>query len=149
MQCVLCFSEAVACSSHSAVALRAGLFSLQPEHRHSCSSHFPLGNRNWLCVQVGCNGRHRKSNFLNVQIQLAIFLGRAANIYPLSFLLNLGRRNKIGTNLQHMMMFAGILLHPASDHVAHWHIPAPEKYSLFNSKSVMEGWAGRDSVFEM
>ncbi|NXK51775.1 SL9A6 protein, partial [Chauna torquata] len=43
---------------------------------------------------------------------LAIFLGRAANIYPLSFLLNLGRRNKIGTNLQHMMMFAGTLLHP-------------------------------------
>ncbi|NWW97024.1 SL9A6 protein, partial [Rhynochetos jubatus] len=43
---------------------------------------------------------------------LAIFLGRAANIYPLSFLLNLGRRNKIGTNLQHMMMFAGTLLRP-------------------------------------
>uniref|UniRef100_A0A8D0HBR3 Sodium/hydrogen exchanger n=1 Tax=Sphenodon punctatus TaxID=8508 RepID=A0A8D0HBR3_SPHPU len=39
---------------------------------------------------------------------LAVFLGRAANIYPLSFLLNLGRRNKIGTNLQHMMMFAGL-----------------------------------------
>ncbi|GCC16886.1 hypothetical protein chiPu_0021451, partial [Chiloscyllium punctatum] len=38
---------------------------------------------------------------------LAVFLGRAANIYPLSFLLNLGRRNKIGSNLQHMMMFAG------------------------------------------
>ncbi|NWI20862.1 SL9A6 protein, partial [Crypturellus soui] len=43
---------------------------------------------------------------------LAIFLGRAANIYPLSFLLNLGRRNKIGTNLQHMMMFAGMLACP-------------------------------------
>ncbi|NWX91745.1 SL9A6 protein, partial [Nothoprocta pentlandii] len=43
---------------------------------------------------------------------LAIFLGRAANIYPLSFLLNLGRRNKIGTNLQHMMMFAGMLVCP-------------------------------------
>ncbi|XP_048461204.1 sodium/hydrogen exchanger 6a [Rhincodon typus] len=39
---------------------------------------------------------------------LAVFLGRAANIYPLSFLLNLGRRNKIGSNLQHMMMFAGL-----------------------------------------
>ncbi|KAK9393625.1 sodium/hydrogen exchanger 6 [Crotalus adamanteus] len=39
---------------------------------------------------------------------LAVFLGRAANIYPLSFLLNLGRRNKIGTNFQHMMMFAGL-----------------------------------------
>ncbi|XP_063793523.1 sodium/hydrogen exchanger 6 [Pseudophryne corroboree] len=39
---------------------------------------------------------------------LAVFLGRATNIYPLSFLLNLGRRNKIGSNFQHMMMFAGL-----------------------------------------
>ncbi|XP_049448255.1 sodium/hydrogen exchanger 6-like [Epinephelus fuscoguttatus] len=39
---------------------------------------------------------------------LAVFLGRAANIYPLSFLLNLGRRNKIGSNFQHVMMFAGL-----------------------------------------
>ncbi|CAG09834.1 unnamed protein product, partial [Tetraodon nigroviridis] len=39
---------------------------------------------------------------------IAVFLGRAANIYPLSFLLNLGRRNKIKTNFQHMMMFAGL-----------------------------------------
>uniref|UniRef100_A0A8C5MZP4 Sodium/hydrogen exchanger n=1 Tax=Leptobrachium leishanense TaxID=445787 RepID=A0A8C5MZP4_9ANUR len=39
---------------------------------------------------------------------LAVFLGRAANIYPLSLLLNLGRRNKIGPNFQHMMMFAGL-----------------------------------------
>ncbi|XP_074528242.1 sodium/hydrogen exchanger 6-like [Halichoeres trimaculatus] len=39
---------------------------------------------------------------------LAVFVGRAANIYPLSFLLNLGRRNKIGTNFQHVMMFAGL-----------------------------------------
>ncbi|XP_067313759.1 sodium/hydrogen exchanger 6a [Pseudorasbora parva] len=39
---------------------------------------------------------------------LAVFLGRAANIYPLSFLLNLGRKNKISPNLQHMMMFAGL-----------------------------------------
>uniref|UniRef100_A0AAQ4R8L1 Solute carrier family 9 member A6a n=1 Tax=Gasterosteus aculeatus aculeatus TaxID=481459 RepID=A0AAQ4R8L1_GASAC len=39
---------------------------------------------------------------------LAVFLGRAANIYPLSFLLNFGRRNKIKSNFQHMMMFAGL-----------------------------------------
>ncbi|XP_078544706.1 sodium/hydrogen exchanger 6 [Lissotriton helveticus] len=39
---------------------------------------------------------------------LAVFLGRAANIYPLSFLVNLGRRNKIRSSLQHMMMFAGL-----------------------------------------
>uniref|UniRef100_A0A4W5Q0A3 Cation/H+ exchanger transmembrane domain-containing protein n=1 Tax=Hucho hucho TaxID=62062 RepID=A0A4W5Q0A3_9TELE len=38
---------------------------------------------------------------------LAIFIGRASNIYPLSFLLNLGRRHKIKGNFQHMMMFAG------------------------------------------
>uniref|UniRef100_G3PKZ0 Sodium/hydrogen exchanger n=1 Tax=Gasterosteus aculeatus aculeatus TaxID=481459 RepID=G3PKZ0_GASAC len=38
----------------------------------------------------------------------AIFIGRALNIYPLSFLLNLGRRHKIKGNFQHMMMFAGL-----------------------------------------
>ncbi|XP_041845909.1 sodium/hydrogen exchanger 6a [Melanotaenia boesemani] len=39
---------------------------------------------------------------------LAVFVGRAANIYPLSCLLNFGRRNKIRSNFQHMMMFAGL-----------------------------------------
>ncbi|XP_041949509.1 sodium/hydrogen exchanger 6b [Alosa sapidissima] len=39
---------------------------------------------------------------------LAVFLGRAANIYPLSFLLNLGRKNKISSNFQHVMMFSGL-----------------------------------------
>uniref|UniRef100_A0A8D2PDC5 Solute carrier family 9 member A7 n=1 Tax=Zosterops lateralis melanops TaxID=1220523 RepID=A0A8D2PDC5_ZOSLA len=38
---------------------------------------------------------------------VAIFLGRAAHIYPLSFLLNLGRRHKISWSFQHMMMFSG------------------------------------------
>ncbi|XP_030288582.1 sodium/hydrogen exchanger 7 isoform X2 [Sparus aurata] len=39
---------------------------------------------------------------------ISIFIGRAFNIYPLSFLLNLGRRHKIKGNFQHMMMFAGL-----------------------------------------
>uniref|UniRef100_A0A8C7XTF9 Sodium/hydrogen exchanger n=1 Tax=Oryzias sinensis TaxID=183150 RepID=A0A8C7XTF9_9TELE len=39
---------------------------------------------------------------------VAIFIGRALNIYPLSFFLNLGRRVKIRGNFQHMMMFAGL-----------------------------------------
>ncbi|XP_078514348.1 sodium/hydrogen exchanger 7 isoform X2 [Lissotriton helveticus] len=39
---------------------------------------------------------------------IAIFLGRAAHIYPLSFFLNLGRRHKIGWNFQHMLMFSGL-----------------------------------------
>ncbi|XP_065347310.1 sodium/hydrogen exchanger 6 isoform X3 [Cloeon dipterum] len=36
------------------------------------------------------------------------FLGRAANIYPLSFLLNLGRKPKISYNFQHMLFFSGL-----------------------------------------
>ncbi|XP_067841870.1 sodium/hydrogen exchanger 7 isoform X2 [Heptranchias perlo] len=39
---------------------------------------------------------------------IAVLLGRAANIYPLSFFLNLGRKHKIGWNFQHMMMIAGL-----------------------------------------
>ncbi|XP_017344274.1 sodium/hydrogen exchanger 6b isoform X2 [Ictalurus punctatus] len=39
---------------------------------------------------------------------LAIFLGRVVNIYPLSFLLNLGRANPISSRFQHIMMFAGL-----------------------------------------
>ena len=34
-------------------------------------------------------------------------LGRLLNVYPLSFLLNLGRHRKISYQFQHMMMFAG------------------------------------------
>ncbi|KAJ8376061.1 hypothetical protein SKAU_G00066410 [Synaphobranchus kaupii] len=39
---------------------------------------------------------------------LSIFLARACNIYPLSYLLNLVRRDKIPPNIQHMMMFSGL-----------------------------------------
>ncbi|KAL8574828.1 Sodium/hydrogen exchanger 9 [Nucella lapillus] len=41
-------------------------------------------------------------------MELAIIAGRFMNIYPLSFLLNLGRSNKIRPNFQHMMMFSGL-----------------------------------------
>uniref|UniRef100_H2ZGD8 Sodium/hydrogen exchanger n=1 Tax=Ciona savignyi TaxID=51511 RepID=H2ZGD8_CIOSA len=39
---------------------------------------------------------------------VAVLVSRACNIYPLSFLLNLGRKRKISRNIQHMMMFAGL-----------------------------------------
>ncbi|XP_075014428.1 sodium/hydrogen exchanger 9 [Calonectris borealis] len=39
---------------------------------------------------------------------LAVFVARACNIYPLSFLLNLCRKQKIPRNFQHMMMFSGL-----------------------------------------
>ncbi|XP_049913134.1 sodium/hydrogen exchanger 9-like [Epinephelus moara] len=38
---------------------------------------------------------------------LSIFISRACNIYPLSFLLNLGRTAKIPCAFQHFMVFAG------------------------------------------
>jgi len=39
---------------------------------------------------------------------LAVVISRAMNVYPLAFLLNLGRKKKIPINMQHMMMFAGL-----------------------------------------
>ncbi|XP_029384423.1 sodium/hydrogen exchanger 9-like [Echeneis naucrates] len=39
---------------------------------------------------------------------LSMFISRACNIYTLSFLLNLGRTNKIPSSFQHFMMFAGL-----------------------------------------
>lgn len=39
--------------------------------------------------------------------QICAMIGRAANIYPLSFLLNLGRKPKIPMHFQHMLFFAG------------------------------------------
>uniref|UniRef100_A0A667YY37 Sodium/hydrogen exchanger n=1 Tax=Myripristis murdjan TaxID=586833 RepID=A0A667YY37_9TELE len=39
---------------------------------------------------------------------LAVFVSRACNIYPLSFLVNLGRTAKIPRSTQHFMVFAGL-----------------------------------------
>lgn len=39
---------------------------------------------------------------------LGIIIGRLCNVYPLSFLLNLGRKKKISCSFQHMLMFSGL-----------------------------------------
>lgn len=52
--------------------------------------------------------KHVFSPIFIVGAFIAVFVGRAAHIYPLSFFLNLGRRHKIGWNFQHMMMFSGL-----------------------------------------
>ncbi|MEE6500623.1 hypothetical protein FKM82_003859, partial [Ascaphus truei] len=39
---------------------------------------------------------------------ISVLVARACNIYPLTFFLNLGRKQKIPWNFQHMMMFSGL-----------------------------------------
>ncbi|CAG0913934.1 unnamed protein product [Notodromas monacha] len=51
---------------------------------------------------------HNFNVFFIVGAFVAIAVGRALNIYPLCFLLNLGRKHKITTNFQHMLFFSGL-----------------------------------------
>ncbi|KAK7926348.1 hypothetical protein WMY93_008658 [Mugilogobius chulae] len=88
---------------------------LSPESQDRTKQLFELLNflaENFIFSYMGLTLFSFQSHVFNplfiIGAFLAVFLGRAANIYPLSFLLNLGRRNKIGYNFQHVMMFAGL-----------------------------------------
>uniref|UniRef100_A0A3Q0RXU8 Sodium/hydrogen exchanger n=1 Tax=Amphilophus citrinellus TaxID=61819 RepID=A0A3Q0RXU8_AMPCI len=88
---------------------------LSPESQDRTKQLFELLNflaENFIFSYMGLTlftfQNHVFSPMFIIGAFIAIFLGRAANIYPLSFLLNLGRRNKIRSNFQHMMMFAGL-----------------------------------------
>uniref|UniRef100_A0A1A8QI56 Sodium/hydrogen exchanger n=1 Tax=Nothobranchius rachovii TaxID=451742 RepID=A0A1A8QI56_9TELE len=88
---------------------------LSPESQDRTKQLFELLNflaENFIFSYMGLTLFSFQSHVFNLLFIIgafvAIFLGRAANIYPLSFLLNLGRRNKIGSNFQHVMMFAGL-----------------------------------------
>ncbi|XP_074529859.1 sodium/hydrogen exchanger 6a [Halichoeres trimaculatus] len=88
---------------------------LSPESQDRTKQLFELLNflaENFIFSYMGLTLFTFQSHVFNpmfiVGAFLAVFLGRAANIYPLSFLLNLGRRYKIRSNFQHMMMFAGL-----------------------------------------
>ncbi|XP_049898678.1 sodium/hydrogen exchanger 6a [Epinephelus moara] len=88
---------------------------LSPESQDRTKQLFELLNflaENFIFSYMGLTLFTFQSHIFNpmfiVGAFVAVFLGRAANIYPLSFLLNLGRRNKIRSNFQHMMMFAGL-----------------------------------------
>lgn len=52
--------------------------------------------------------RHQFQPLFIVGAVIGILISRFLNVYPLSFLLNLGRKRKIPKNMQHMMMFAGL-----------------------------------------
>lgn len=45
--------------------------------------------------------------YIIMSFQICAALGRAVNVYPLSWLLNIKRKPKISTNFQHMLFFAG------------------------------------------
>ncbi|XP_068187569.1 sodium/hydrogen exchanger 6-like [Antennarius striatus] len=88
---------------------------LSPESQDRTKQLFELLNflaENFIFSYMGLTLFSFQSHVFNtlfiIGAFVAVFLGRAANIYPLSFLLNLGRRNKIGSNCQHVMMFAGL-----------------------------------------
>ncbi|KAM6970367.1 sodium/hydrogen exchanger 6-like [Aplochiton taeniatus] len=88
---------------------------LSPDSQERTKQLFELLNflaENFIFSYMGLTLFSFQSHVFNpmfiVGAFLAIFLGRAANIYPLSFLLNLGRKNKIKSNFQHVMMFAGL-----------------------------------------
>ncbi|XP_028272394.1 sodium/hydrogen exchanger 6a [Parambassis ranga] len=88
---------------------------LSPESQNRTKQLFELLNflaENFIFSYMGLTLFTFQNHIFNLMFIvgafIAVFLGRAANIYPLSFLLNLGRRNKIRSNFQHMMMFAGL-----------------------------------------
>eukprot|EP00088_Acartia_fossae_P047287 TRINITY_DN5127_c0_g1_i1.p1 TRINITY_DN5127_c0_g1~~TRINITY_DN5127_c0_g1_i1.p1 ORF type:complete len:548 (+),score=74.64 TRINITY_DN5127_c0_g1_i1:71-1645(+) len=62
----------------------------------------------YIGVSMFTFSRHRFEFLFILGALLAIGVARALNIYPLSFLLNLGRKKKIPCNFQHMMWFSGL-----------------------------------------
>ncbi|XP_034033964.1 sodium/hydrogen exchanger 6-like [Thalassophryne amazonica] len=88
---------------------------LSPESQDRTKQLFELLNvlaENFIFSYMGLTLFSFQSHIFNplfiIGAFIAVFLGRAANICPLSFLLNLGRKNKISSNFQHVMMFAGL-----------------------------------------
>uniref|UniRef100_A0AAX7SKJ9 Cation/H+ exchanger transmembrane domain-containing protein n=1 Tax=Astatotilapia calliptera TaxID=8154 RepID=A0AAX7SKJ9_ASTCA len=64
-----------------------------------------FGYMGYILLKFTC---HKFEPYFISGALLSVFISRAFNIYPLSFLLNLGRTNKIPCKFQHFMMFAGL-----------------------------------------
>lgn len=62
----------------------------------------------YIGVSMFTFSRHRFEFVFIAGALLAIGVARALNIYPLSLLLNCGRKKKISLNYQHMMWFSGL-----------------------------------------
>jgi len=88
---------------------------LSQESQHSTKSFFDLLNfmaENFIFSYIGVSmftfPKHNFDPFYIIGAFLAIFLGRFLNVYPLSFILNFGRKVKITGSMQHTMMFSGL-----------------------------------------
>ncbi|XP_012278653.1 sodium/hydrogen exchanger 7 isoform X3 [Orussus abietinus] len=88
---------------------------LSPDSRQRTKQLFELLNflaENFIFSYIGVSmftfpKHHFDPGFIFAGFFCAL-LGRAANVYPLSFLLNLARKPKISWNYQHMLFFAGL-----------------------------------------
>ncbi|XP_014606168.1 PREDICTED: sodium/hydrogen exchanger 7 isoform X6 [Polistes canadensis] len=88
---------------------------LSPDSRQRTKHLFELLNflaENFIFSYIGVSmftfpKHHFDPGFIFAGFFCAL-LGRAANVYPLSFILNLARKPKISMNYQHMLFFAGL-----------------------------------------
>ncbi|XP_050461116.1 sodium/hydrogen exchanger 7 isoform X1 [Cataglyphis hispanica] len=88
---------------------------LSPDSRQRTKQLFELLNflaENFIFSYIGVSmftfpKHHFDPGFIFAGFLCAL-LGRAANVYPLSFILNLARKPKISLNYQHMLFFAGL-----------------------------------------
>lgn len=62
----------------------------------------------YLGVSMFINSQHRYVISIIIFSFIAIIIGRLLNIYPISFLLNLNRTNKIPFKHQHVLFFSGL-----------------------------------------
>ncbi|XP_011304051.1 sodium/hydrogen exchanger 7 isoform X2 [Fopius arisanus] len=88
---------------------------LSPDSRQRTKQLFELLNflaENFIFSYIGVSmftfPRHRIDLAFIFSGFVCALIGRAANVYPLSFLLNLARKPKIPMNHQHMLFFAGL-----------------------------------------
>nr|XP_031831125.1 sodium/hydrogen exchanger 7 isoform X6 [Nomia melanderi] len=88
---------------------------LSPDSRQRTKQLFELLNflaENFIFSYIGVSmftfPKHHFDPGFILSGFLCALLGRAANVYPLSFILNLARKPKISLNYQHMLFFAGL-----------------------------------------
>ncbi|KAF7488322.1 Sodium/hydrogen exchanger 7 [Sarcoptes scabiei] len=88
---------------------------LSSESRIRTKSLFAIANfiaENFIFAYIGVSmftfPQHLWSTGFILATFASVIIGRALNIYPLSYLLNLGRTNKIPKEFQHILFFSGL-----------------------------------------